>query len=172
MLYHGSSVIVQDPNILEPNRPMDYGSGFYCTTSKLQAKNRALSKTLLPYAYVSIYKVDSGKFEKLRILRFEKADEAWVDFVEKNRRTKGFRHNYDIVIGPVADDKVNRSFSLYENRIITKAELISRLKTYKLVDQYLFHTEESLKTLDFVRAEKVIRNVKKTRSDKSNKPRL
>lgn len=166
-LYHGSAIIVQSPDILTANRPMYYGSGFYCTTSKLQAKNRAISKTLQPYAFVNIYSVDPEKLKNLRILRFEKADTHWVDFVEKNRRQKGFMQDYDIVIGPVADDRVNRSFSLYESRIITKLELISRLKAYKLVDQYLFHTKNSLKALTFIRAEKVIITIKKTPSDDS-----
>ena len=55
----------------------------------------------------------------------------------------------DIVTGPVANDNVYLSFNLYESGIITKRELIRRLKTYKLVDQLLFHTERSLDTLKY-----------------------
>lgn len=68
LLYHGSSTIVTEPKILTPNRPMDYGSGFYCTTSKSQAKKRAIAKTKSRQpAYVNIFTYDLSKFRKLKI---------------------------------------------------------------------------------------------------------
>lgn len=69
---------------------------------------------------------------------------------------QGFEHDYDIVIGPVADDKVYAQFSLFEGGIISKETLVAELKTYKLVDQYLFHTEKSLKFLEFITHYEVI----------------
>lgn len=74
----------------------------------------------------------------------------------QNRIRDSFEHDYDIVYGPVANDKVYASFALFEGGFINKQVLISELKTYKLVDQYLFHTEESLKTLKFIEAKEVI----------------
>ena len=82
--------------------------------------------------------------------------EEWLDFVMQNRIHDSFEHDYDIVYGPVANDKVYASFALFEGGFINKQALISELKTYKLVDQYLFHTEESLKTLKFIEAKEVI----------------
>ena len=38
-LYHGSIEEVKHPKILKPNRTLDYGMGFYTTTSENQAKN-------------------------------------------------------------------------------------------------------------------------------------
>ena len=38
-LYHGSLEIVDFPEIREPNRTLDYGSGFYTTTSFRQAED-------------------------------------------------------------------------------------------------------------------------------------
>ncbi len=72
-----------------------------------------------------------------------------------NRTQKGFTHSFDIVYGPVANDRVYAAFALYEGGIINKQQLITELKTYKLVDQYLFHTEEALKTLTFIEAKEV-----------------
>lgn len=68
-----------------------------------------------------------------------------------------FTHNYDVVYGPVANDRVYAAFALYEGNLINKQTLISELKTYKLVDQYLFHTERSLSLLTFVEAKKISR---------------
>ena len=79
-----------------PNRKLDYGEGFYTTTSEKQAKE-------------------------------------WAEFVMANRTQKGFTHNYDIVYGPVANDRVYLQFGLYESGAISMETLIRELKTYKLV---------------------------------------
>ena len=73
-----------------------------------------------------------------------------MTFVMRNRTERGFTHDYDIVYGPVADDNVYTQFTLYEGGIISVPTLIQELKTYKLVDQYLFHTEKSLTALKFI----------------------
>lgn len=81
---------------------------------------------------------------------FDSADEEWVDFVLNNRMNEDFTHDYDVVIGPVADDKVYTQFSLFEGGIISKDTLIKELKSYRLVDQYLFHTDRALPFLKFI----------------------
>ena len=91
----------------------------------------------------------------LRVLAFNGPEEAWFDFVMDNRHTVGFSHDYDVVMEPVANDNVYETLTLFEDGIITKAEAIVRLKTYKLVDQVLFHTEAALKFLRFVDSEVV-----------------
>ena len=58
-----------------------------------------------------------------------------------NRTKRGFTHDYGIVYGPVANDRVYLQFGLYESGAISVETLIRELKTNKLVDQYLFHTE-------------------------------
>ena len=79
-IYHGGLEIVNVPEIRKPNRTLDYGSGFYTTTS---------------------------------CLIFDKPTDEWVDFVMKNRTQKDFNHNYDIVYGPVANDRVYAAFALF-----------------------------------------------------------
>lgn len=73
----------------------------------------------------------------------------------RNRTERGFTHSYDIVYGPVANDRVYAAFALYEGGLLNKQNLISELKTYKLVDQYLFHTEKALKALTFMESKEV-----------------
>ena len=86
----------------------------------------------------------------LNIKVFESANDEWIEFVLANRMVDGFKHDYDIVIGPVADDRVYAQFSLFEGGLISKETLIRELKTYKLVDQYLFHTEKDIPHLKYV----------------------
>ena len=87
---------------------------------------------------------------------FQSPTEEWVDFVMKNRTEKDYAHDYDIVYGPVANDRVYAAFALYEGGLINKQELIAELKAYKLVDQYLFHTCRALDILAFIEAKEVV----------------
>lgn len=152
-LYHGSLETIEHPMILQPNRRLDYGKGFYTTTSEKQAEDwvrRRMVEKKATQGYVNIYKLDETVLTKLKCLIFSEPTEDWVDFVMKNRMQLDFTHDYDIVYGPVADDSVYTQFTLYEGGIISMPTLIRELKTYKLVDQYLFHTEEALRAIRFV----------------------
>ncbi|MDE5652139.1 MAG: DUF3990 domain-containing protein [Muribaculaceae bacterium] len=153
ILFHGGSHIIPNPEIREPERSLDFGKGFYLTTSKEQAERWVKNRLLTPDAegYVNTYQFDfSLAVHQLKVKIFELADEEWVDFVLANRMIDGYTHDFDIVIGPVADDKVYTQFSLFEQGIISKDTLIRELKTYRLVDQYLFHTEGALPYLKFL----------------------
>lgn len=150
-LYHGSLEIVEKPQILQANRPLDFGTGFYTTTSLQQARRWVklrMEQSQASVGFINIYEYSPKR--DLRTRLFRSANEAWVGFVHANRTIQDYNHDYDIVTGPVANDNVYLSFNLYESGIITKRELIRRLKTYKLVDQLLFHTERSLNTLEYV----------------------
>lgn len=157
-IYHGSIETVENPEIRESNRTLDYGQGFYTTTSYEQAKSwvkRKMGEKKVSLGYVCVYEFDETALQNLRILVFETPTNEWVDFVMKNRTQKGYVHEYDLVYGPVANDKVYAAFTLYEGGLIDKKTLISELKAYKLVDQYLFHTAEALRYIKFVEAQEV-----------------
>jgi hypothetical protein len=65
-------------------------------------------------------------------------------------------HNYDVVYGPVANDRVYAAFALYEGGLLNKQNLIAELRTYKLVDQYLFHTPKALDAISFIEAKEIL----------------
>lgn len=157
-LYHGSLDVIETPEIRIPNRTLDFGAGFYLTSSESQAdqwiKRRIDDEH--PFGFINIYDFDDSIDEEgLKVLRFDSPTDQWLDFVMANRRIPGFTHDYDIVIGPVANDRVYTAFALYEGGTISKTILIQELKTYRLVDQYLFHTDAALKLLKFKSATKV-----------------
>ena len=152
-IYHGSIEVVETPEIRQPNRSLDYGLGFYTTTSFAQAKKlveRRIKDKHVSVGHVNVYELDDKALESMKVLLFDKPTEEWVNFVMKNRTERGFTHDYDIVYGPVADDSVYTQFTLYEGGIISMPTLIQELKTYKLVDQYLFHTEKALTAIKFI----------------------
>ena len=154
--YHGSDVIVDSPRIFSSQRALDFGDGFYTTTNEMQAKNWALKvsyRNNTIHKYLNKYEFDLEEATKqLIVIRFEKADEKWLDFICDNRNRKD-TGKYDIVIGPVADDKVYRVVVEYENGDVDKEVALKRLKTETLCEQILFHSEESLKYLKFKDAE-------------------
>ena len=157
-IYHGSIEIVDKPEIRKAARTLDYGSGFYTTTSFKQAEDwvkRRLNEKDVTLGYVNTYEFDEKSLKKLNCLIFQTPSEEWVDFVMKNRTQKGYTHSYDIVYGPVANDRVYAAFALFEGGLISKQQLIADLKTYKLVDQYLFHTEAAIQALSFIEAKEV-----------------
>ncbi|SMB80490.1 Protein of unknown function [Desulfonispora thiosulfatigenes DSM 11270] len=95
--------------------------------------------------FLSVYKFDIQKAKKeLKIIEFEYANEKWLDFITINRRGKEISEEYDIVIGPVADDNVYLTVKLFETGVLDKEEALKRLKVEKLYDQILFHTEKAL----------------------------
>ena len=100
--------------------------------------------------YVNVYELYDKALDGMKVLLFKKPNEEWVNFVMRNRTERGFIHDYDIVYGPVADDNVYTQFTLYEGGIISLQTLIHELKTYKLVDQYLFHTERALNAIKYI----------------------
>ena len=157
ILYHGSLVIVENPEIRVGDRYLDFGYGFYTTMNKEQAikwtekqKNRKGADT----GYVSIYDLDIEKAEsELKIIRFDEADEEWLSFISDNRKGQ-CGEVYDIVIGPVADDGVYEVVRLYEIGVYDLEEALKRLRVEELYNQILFHTEKSLKYLKFIGMEK------------------
>ncbi len=156
IVFHGSDTIVDMPRILESIRPLDFGGGFYVTTSEAQAGAWALKVSYRNnnnYRCVNRYEFDFEKaVSELTVIRFESADERWLDFICDNRSGK-YTGEYDIVIGPVADDRVYRVVVEYENGDLDKETALKNLKTEALCDQILFHTERSLEYLRYLDTE-------------------
>lgn len=158
LLYHGSVDIVERPDPTHTQRRTDFGSGFYATTSFEQARRfarqrlRALRRDV---AYVNAYSIDEPRIGDLRVLRFDSPGHDWLAFVIDNRMLPGFAHDYDLVIGPVADDRVVRALTAFLLGECDEERLLGLLKSYKLTDQWLFHTPAALKLLAFERLARV-----------------
>ncbi len=154
--YHGSDTIVDAPQILEAKRPLDFGGGFYVTTSKQQAERWAVKvayRNNTNHRCVNQYEFDIEKAKaEVAFIHFDKADERWLDFICDNRNGKQ-TGEYDIVLGPVADDRVYRVVVEYENGDIDRENALKRLKAESLCDQILFHTERSLDYLKYIDTE-------------------
>jgi hypothetical protein len=159
IIYHGSTVPVEKPTIRIGNSLLDFGAGFYTTTSEAQAepwariKMRRENKSV---GFVSAYEFDFELAQNsTEIFRFEKADLDWLLFVVKNRRGDALEKIYDMHIGPVADDNVYSSIRLFETGVLDAEETVKRLKTEVLQDQWTFHTEKMLSFIRFIGCKEV-----------------
>ena len=145
---HGSSIVVDKPRMLQSERFLDFGTGFYTTTNKEQASRwaqRVAVRRKAEMQYLSVYEFDYERTEKeLKVMWFEQANEEWLNFICTCRSGKSITEEYDLVFGPVADDNVYATVQLYELGVLDKDETIKRLKVEKLYNQVLFHTEKAL----------------------------
>lgn len=154
ILYHGSNVIVDHPLILKNQRLLDFGPGFYTTTNKKQAEEfsvKVYKRRKKGTATLNIYElVESEAYQQCTLLHFKSPDEAWLDFVTNNRAGRCMKKQYDLIIGPVANDNVYRTINLYTSKEINKIHALERLKINKLFDQFVFTSEKSLNFLKFI----------------------
>ena len=83
-------------------------------------------------------------------MRFDTPDEAWLDFVSDNRAGNYSGEPYDFIYGPVANDDVYTTFTLYTAGVLTKEQTIEALKIKKLYNQLVLTSEKALAFLKFV----------------------
>lgn len=158
ILYHGSNMVVERPRIIEQNRFLDFGYGFYTTTNKAQAENFAQKVVVRRGGtpIVNIYEIDDNiGNELLKIKRFKAPDEEWLDFVFTNRNGTYNGKQYDLIIGAVANDDVYRTLQVYSTGLLTKEQALEALKIKKLFNQYVFVTNKAISLLKFVKFEEV-----------------
>jgi hypothetical protein len=148
ILYHGSNVIVDEPRLIQQNRFLDFGYGFYTTTNREQAENfakKVVARNKIGKATLNIYEIDEKTaFEQCRLLSFESPDEKWLDFVAANRQGNYQGEKYDLIYGAVANDDVYRTITLYMTGVLTKSQTLEALKIRKLFNQLVFATYKAL----------------------------
>ena len=173
-LYHGSIYDFNEINLGKGKGYKDFGKGFYATAVARHAENIARrnkyifekrqqvirknapnskSEQIIAYRYNLLYDQDVAG---LNIKVFEKADIEWVKFILQNRKSPVSVHDYDIVIGPTADEQTVLILNQYEEDLKNSnydekilRQLIAELKPENLPKQYFFGTDQAVKTLKF-----------------------
>ena len=152
ILYHGGNVAVFEPKLMPVKRLLDFGIGFYMTSDFEQANKWAQSRARIRKegrAVVSVFDFDEGNSSGLNIVRFKEPDQEWLRYVVANRTSMQNVKDYDIVIGPVANDQTVRTISDYINGYLTEDMALQLLLPQKLKDQFAFKTETALQSLHF-----------------------
>lgn len=141
-VYHGGYQQVEKPEIRKSRNTKDFGTGFYCTIIKEQAQRWARRYDT---KVVSIYDVRLNS--KLKIKEFKEMTEEWLDFIISCR--SGQEHDYDIVIGAMADDQIYNFISDYIDGVITREQFWVLAKFKYPTHQIVFCTDVALKCLEY-----------------------
>ena len=160
-LYHGTNTDIDKIDLTRGLRHKDFGKGFYLTPDRTTAIRMAQKKarlfggtpTLLTYEMD-----DTALYANLKVKVFPReACVEWLLFVDANRdrKTKEAIHNYDIVIGPIADDGVVLQLTNFREGIYTPEQAAAQLQDKYLDQQYYFGTEQALAFLHKTQVEEL-----------------
>jgi len=151
-VYHGSDTQIEQIDLNKCKFGKDFGRGFYVTKLQDQAKTMAerVSKWSKKTPIVSEFEFDEFALidDDLKKLHFEDYNEKWLEFVVLNRKNKLRQqvHDYDIVEGPIADDRIAEDVDKYVEGLISKEQFLNDL-IRNPSHQICFCTMQSLQTL-------------------------
>lgn len=152
-LYHGSNVIINEIDLKRGRRGKDFGQGFYLNADLQQATamaERVVDREGYGEPHVSAFLFDENVLRTppphLYVKTFISYSVDWAEFILLNRRNNTDKqvHEFDIVYGPIADDKVGLQLSRYQLNYISIEELVKQLSSIRPTFQYFFGTERAL----------------------------
>lgn len=153
-LYHGSTEDITKIDLSKSKPNKDFGRGFYLSAEKEQAEKLAEYKAFQfgGEPTLNVFEFDERKLSdsSLKVLKFDGYSKEWADFVFANRNSKTGEsiHNYDIVVGPIANDRVGVQVRRYMEHEISLETFLENLKYMKGVTfQYFFGTETAINLL-------------------------
>ena len=151
ILYHGSNIVIGQIDLTKSKPNKDFGQGFYLSDNENQAQEMAEFKAMQLGGdpIISRFEFDDTIMydTSLKVLRFEEYSEEWADFVLKNRDGVA-TEKYDIVYGPIANDKVGLQIRKLKDGSIDKKEFLNRLKYMKgITFQYFFGSKNAISHL-------------------------
>lgn len=153
-LYHGSNVQVDDIDLLKSRPNKDFGRGFYLSADRNQAwrmgEFKALTEGGEPVLNTFLFDDRLLTSGELKVLTFDGYSREWAEFIFKNRNNPSATpvHEFDIVYGPIANDRVGVQIGKYEAGDITLDQFLENLKYMKGVTfQYYFGTERAIAKL-------------------------
>lgn len=144
-LFHGSDNPIIFPEIRQGKYTKDFGSGFYCTKLKEQAIRWAC-RFAVPC--LNLYEFDEFGKSSLNVCDFSEMSEEWLDFIIHCRN--GGNHDYDLVIGAMADDQIYNYVSDVLDGIITREQFWVLAQFKKPTHQIAFCSEKALSFLKFI----------------------
>lgn len=152
ILYHGTCSEFSKVDLNKSHNRRDFGKGFYTTILQTQSQEWAYRLSLREKkSKYYVYELLFEEVSALKVKRFDTLNEEWLEFIKLNRSKGGLQHDYDVVIGPVADDNTMETVQLYIANILTATEAVERLRYSKVNNQVSFHTQKALRYLKMVR---------------------
>ena len=155
-VYHGSYTTIDTIDLSKAAPRKDFGKGFYVTKFRDHAETWAniIGDKYDTKGCVTEFEYTETDFTKsvCKIKHFDGYSKEWLDFVVMNRKKRNSEpaHEYDIVEGPVADDKVQHKIRAYLRGKISREAFLEELKWHEQTHQICFCTSRSLQMIDKV----------------------
>lgn len=151
ILYHGSNISINAIDLEKSKPNKDFGKGFYLSEVESQAMEMAIFKSMQlgGHAVVTKFLFDETILsdKSLNVKIFKDYSEEWAEFVLANRDGRAVE-SYDIVYGPIANDKIGLQIRKLKDGSIDKAEFLNRLKYMKgITFQFFFGTIQAINHL-------------------------
>ncbi len=149
ILYHGSNLAIEKIDLSKSRPFKDFGKAFYLSENKEQALEIARFKTLTAGGAETVTAFEIDNFSSLNMMRFDTYTKEWAEFVYNNRDERQlFRHPYDVVYGPIANDTVGVQIRDLRERKISFELFLENLKFHKgITFQYAFCTLNAISKL-------------------------
>ncbi|MBQ6084182.1 MAG: DUF3990 domain-containing protein [Bacteroidales bacterium] len=152
ILYHGTNSIIKSIDLSHSRVGKDFGAGFYLTPDEQIAQRQAERKFERfgeGKAIVYKFSVDDDLLNTVKTLHFDSYTSEWAKFVFANRKNRTLKqtHDYDIVIGPIADDVVGYQIRRVEEGIISEEQFLEEIKFHTITIQYMFATQKAVDLL-------------------------
>jgi len=152
IVYHGSYTEITKIDLSKCEPRKDFGKGFYVTKIKEQAEDWAKTMGKINHCKGVVTEFDfyyesaftDGMY---KVLHFSDYTNEWLDFVVKNRRIDSPQpaHDYDIVEGPVADDRISKNIMRYIDGAISREKFFEMVRhDIAPTHQICFCTADSL----------------------------
>ena len=157
-LYHGTNQPIDKIDLTRGAVHKDFGQGFYLTPDQKTAQRMAKKRTWLsggePVLLTYDFDEKALADPSLKVKQFTLGEE-WIEFVNLNRdkRSVGRQHDYDIVIGPIANDGVAYLLGRWNEGTMPLEVVLEQLRGRFLDTQYYFGTERALSFLKLEKTE-------------------
>lgn len=153
ILYHCTNVSFDKIDLTKSKPNKDFGRAFYLSANPSEIEPVGKAKVLLEGGVQTMleFKFDEtlltdGTF---KVKKFDGYSEEWAEFIFANRDFKqDFRHNYDIVYGPIANDNIGEQIRKFRTLRIPLTQFMEELKYAKgITFQYAFCTQKAVEAL-------------------------
>lgn len=145
IVYHGTTEVIEHPDVKHSKKYLDFGEGFYLTTYEEQAKKWAVRKAMRQEktAIVNVYEMDDN-WDNYKVLSFEAENDKWLEFVCECRKGEPLNKEYDIIFGNVANDDVFKTVDMYFRGLWDKAKVLEELRYYKMNNQICIVNQQTI----------------------------
>lgn len=150
-LYHGTNTEIEMIDLNKSKVGKDFGCGFYLTPDLTTAQNQAKRRSDIDGGdpIINVYEFDEALLSGMSFVRYEGYSTQWAEFVKANRnnRNRTQLHDFDIVIGPIANDDIGMQMRKFNAGRLTLEQFMKAIEWKEVTIQYFFGTERAIQLL-------------------------